>query len=93
MWKGWQRDPATTQYGPGTIALAIQLAWLFEDYVRGEEKFSEVRLVMDGLGLTEKGKRDLRWKVPTPAEVIDMPERKPAKPKRLLRAVDPVAAK
>lgn len=64
MWAGWRQDRATTQYGPGTIALAIQLAYLFEDYVRGNEKFSEVRLVMDGLGLTEKGKRDLRWRVP-----------------------------
>lgn len=63
MWAGWSRDPATTQYGPGTLALAVQLAYLFEDYVRGDEKFSEVRLVMDGLGLTEKGKRDLRWRV------------------------------
>ena len=68
MWSGWRQDRATTQYGPGTIALAIQLAYLFEDYVRGNEKFSEVRLVMDGLGLTEKGKRDLRWRVPSDEE-------------------------
>ena len=76
MWSGWRQDRATTQYGPGTIALAIQLAYLFEDYVRGNEKFSEVRLVMDGLGLTEKGKRDLRWRVPRDEEQSTAPRRR-----------------
>lgn len=76
MWSGWRQDRATTQYGPGTIALAIQLAYLFEDYVRGNEKFSEVRLVMDGLGLTEKGKRDLRWRVARDEEQGTIPRRR-----------------
>lgn len=62
-WKAWQQDPATTQYGPAAKAQALNLAYLFEGWVRGDEKWSEVRLTMDGLGLTEKGKRDLRWRV------------------------------
>lgn len=85
MWDGWRQDPATTQYGPGTIALAVQLAYLFEDYVRGNEKFSEVRLVMDGLGLTEKGKRDLRWRVSPDAEVVDLPRESAAERMEKLR--------
>lgn len=65
MWKAWRADPATGMYGPAEIAAVVELAWLFEAAVRGEEKQSEVRLRMDGLGLTPKGKRDLRWRPPS----------------------------
>lgn len=64
-WKAWREDPATGMYGPAELAAAIELAWLFEEAVRGKEKQSEVRLRMDGLGLTPKGKRDLRWRPPS----------------------------
>jgi hypothetical protein len=89
VWAAWRADPATSQYGPAEVAAAVELAWIFEAAVRGEERASEVRLRMDGLGLSAKGKRDLRWRSPT--------EQKPsAAPVRLaevrrLRAVDPAA--
>lgn len=42
----------------------MQLARLFEELERGELRLAaEVRLRMDGLGLTAKGKRDLRWRI------------------------------
>jgi hypothetical protein len=57
-----------------------------EAYVRGEEKAAEVRVRMDGLGLTPKGKRDLRWRV---AERQAEPERPKLAEVRRPRAVDP----
>lgn len=52
-------------YGPSEVAGAIDLLWLFEDNVREPKAAlaSEIRHRMDGLGLTPKGKRDLRWRV------------------------------
>lgn len=62
-WDAWRQDPATTQFGPAEIAAALELAYLMEAMIRGDEKAAEIRLRMDGLGLTAKGKRDLRWRV------------------------------
>lgn len=62
-WEAWARDPVTAQYGPAEIAAVIELAYVMEDYVRGIGMPNEVRLRMDGLGLSPKGKRDLRWRV------------------------------
>jgi hypothetical protein len=68
-WSSWRKDPATSQYGPAEIQSAIDLAYLYEEWARGDTKLSaEIRLRMDGLGLTAKGKRDLRWKMPEPDE-------------------------
>ena len=72
-WQLWRDDPATSQYSSAGIAQAINLLHLFEGWVQGDEKYSEVRLTMDGLGLTPKGKRDLRWRAPQ--ETTDEPER------------------
>jgi hypothetical protein len=72
-WSRWRSDPATTQYSPAAISQAINLLYLYEGWVRGDEKYSEVRLTMDGLGLTPKGKRDLRWRAPE--EVKEEPAR------------------
>jgi hypothetical protein len=42
----------------------------------------EIRLRMGGLGLTPKGKRNLRWRMAEPAKVLDHPtlSRRPASP-------------
>jgi hypothetical protein len=85
-WNAWRQDPATGQFGPAEIAAAVELAYVMEAHVRGEEKAAEVRLRMDGLGLTPKGKRDLRWRV---AEKPAEPERPKLAELRRLRAVDP----
>jgi hypothetical protein len=43
---------------------------------------------MDGLALTSKGKRNLRWRVAEPAEVVEHPARSSDARRRRLRAVD-----
>lgn len=63
-WESWKEDPATTQYGPADIQNAIDLAYLHHEFSQGEVKLApEIRLRLDGLGLSAKGKRDLRWRV------------------------------
>ena len=79
MYNAWRRDPVTSQYGPADIAAICELARWYDLL-----PFSEQRLRMDALGLTPKGKRDLRWR--TPAEVATIAEQKT--PVRKLRIVD-----
>jgi hypothetical protein len=89
-WAAWRDDPATTQYGPAEIMAAVELAYIHHSYCVGDEKASEVRLRMDGLGLTPKGKRDLRWRSPsesTTAAVENEPEGGKLAEVRRLRAV------
>jgi hypothetical protein len=66
-WTAWRQDPATTQYGPAEIAAAVELAWVMDDMVRSGQAtlVTAVQRRMDTLGLTAKGKRDLRWRPPT----------------------------
>jgi hypothetical protein len=78
-------------FGPAEVSACLELAFVMEDYVRGGgEKSSEVRLRMDALGLSAKGKRDLRWRSPSEASVVD--DAGPGRPKmaevRRLRAVE-----
>ena len=58
MWAAWRDDPVTGQYGPADLAAVAELARRFEDLAPNEQ-----RLRMDGLGLTPKGKRDLRFRL------------------------------
>ena len=86
-WDAWRKDPATTQFGPADIQLAIDAAYLYAEFARGRISVaSEIRQRLDSLGLSPKGKRDLRWRVGEPGEVIEMPRPEPKK--RRLRAVD-----
>jgi hypothetical protein len=62
LWEAWRSDPVTSQYGIADVAAVVELARQYDDLAPNEQ-----RLRMDGLGLTPKGKRDLRWR--TPAEV------------------------
>lgn len=84
-WAAWREDPATTQYGPADIQGAIELAYLYEQWVRKPSAIlaGEIRQRQDRLGLNPKGKRDLRWRVKEPAEVVEHPAAK----ERKLRAV------
>lgn len=84
-WEAWARDPATGQYGPAEVAAAVELAYVMEDFVRaGTRGANEVRLRMDGLGLTPKGKRDLRWRASTepPEDVRPTRSRTPSSKRR-----------
>lgn len=88
-WSRWRDDPATRQFGPAEIQGAIDALFLYEEMVCGSTKLApEVRLRLDGLGLTAKGKRDLRWKVPAPGEVVELkPTSSAHGGRRRLRAV------
>jgi hypothetical protein len=71
-WAAWQRDPVTVMYTPADVAYALDTIRLYD--VMTPSSASEVRLRMDSLGLTPKGKRDLRWRVlGTPEFAPDAP--------------------
>jgi hypothetical protein len=89
-WMAWRADPVTAQYGPADIQAAIDLAYVYEEWVRGRPVADEIRQRQDRLGLNPKGKRDLRWRLPQPAEVHQLDQARGsrgAKPRRL-RAVE-----
>ena len=60
-WEAWRRDPVSAQWTPSDVDYAIDTIYLHNAMT--EKSASEVRLRMDSLGLTPKGKRDLRWRV------------------------------
>lgn len=62
VWESWRSDPVTGQYSPADIEYALDTI-LLHAFMKPSSA-SEVRLRMDALGLTPKGKRDLRWRVP-----------------------------
>jgi hypothetical protein len=70
-WAAWRRDPATTMYGPAEMQLAVDLAYVYEQWVRDPTAAlaAEIRQRQDGLGLSPKGKQDRRWRVTTAPEV------------------------
>jgi hypothetical protein len=93
-WEAWRRDPATSQYTAADVRYALDTVYLIEHANRSSQAslHAEIRLRLDGLGLTAKGKRNLRWRVSPPGEVIDFPQTKPKsgrRRERLMRAVDP----
>lgn len=64
-WAAWSQDPVTSLYGPAEVQLAIDLAYLYEEWVRAPSSSmaGEIRQRQDGLGLSPKGKQDRRWMV------------------------------
>lgn len=64
---GWEcihRDAVSLCWEPADELLVRALIYLIDDLDRGKFAVAaEVRLRMDGLGLTQKGKRDMRWRV------------------------------
>lgn len=60
-WRAWWRDPAATQWTDADREAVWALAELMEAGLLTHA--SEIRLRSDGLGLTQKGKRDMRWRV------------------------------
>jgi hypothetical protein len=82
LWEAWRRDPATAMWSPADYAYALDTLVLHN--VMSARSANEVRLRMDGLGLTPKGKRALRWRM-LEAEVHDIaPPRRPADRRRRL---------
>jgi hypothetical protein len=80
LWEGWRHDGATTLWTPADFARAYDTIRL---HAAGE-KAAELRLREDSLGLSQKGKRDLRLRV---VDATPQAEQAPAEVRRL-RVVD-----
>lgn len=97
LYDAWRADPVTSTFGPSEVAAAVELARLHDEFESGgdpELKFqrvspSELRLRMDGLGLTLKGKRDLRVRLVSVSAEVET--ERPGAEVRRLRAVDPAS--
>ena len=74
-WVAWRSDPVTAQWSPADVSYALDTILLYE--VMTPSSASEVRLRMDGLGLTPKGKRDLRWRIGSSGDEGSRPARAP----------------
>ena len=75
-WAAWRADPVTAQYTSADISYALDAIMLYEAMTPSSA--NEVRLRMDGLGLTPKGKRDLRWRIQSDAEAAKPKARRSA---------------
>lgn len=64
-WDAWRADPATQMYGLAEIQLALDLAYVYQQWVQEPTAAlaAEIRQRQDGLGLSPKGKQDRRWRV------------------------------
>jgi hypothetical protein len=80
MWNAWRQDPITSQYGESDIASAVWLAEEFRDLPP-----AQCVSLMDKLGMTPYGKRNLRWR--TPNEVKTIKKQAEKAPVRHIRAV------
>jgi hypothetical protein len=79
-------SPADRGYALDTVSLV--------DLFAGNPRVTfaaEIRLRLDGLGLTPRGRRNLRWRTVDPAEIVEHPtsSQQTSARRRRLRAVDP----
>lgn len=91
-WLAWRADPVTALYGPADVQLAIDAAYLFEQWVRepSASLAGELRQLRDSLGLTPKGRQDRRWRYGPPATVLELDDARVQRATRhRLRAIDP----
>lgn len=65
-WQAWRADPVTALWSPADVDYALDTIMLHQSSFTS--KAAEIRLRMDALGLTPKGKRDLRWRPPAEQE-------------------------
>jgi hypothetical protein len=72
-WEAWRKDPVTSLYGPAEAQLALDLAYIYEQWVQEPTAAlaGEIRQRQDGLGLSPKGKQDRRWRVVADAPMVD----------------------
>lgn len=70
-WKSWWTDPASLMWSDADLEAVRLLAYLHHDWERKHQTSlaAELRLRSDALGLSQKGKRDHRWRI-----VDDEPE-------------------
>lgn len=81
-WALWWTDPAASQWTDAQEGEVVELLALTDEFWNGNTtRANEMRLRADGLGLTQKGKRDLRWRVVGDEPVATAPP-KPAAARR-----------
>lgn len=62
-WSCWWADGAASLWGPAEVELLETLVRAYDRFARGDlSVLSELRLRQDALGLTPKGKQQLRWR-------------------------------
>ena len=70
-WLAWWRDPASLTWGPADVEAVRQLAYLLDEMECGKLSLAgEIRLRTAELGLSQKGKRDLRLRVVSDPEEL-----------------------
>lgn len=63
-WDTWMRAWFASHWTPDDLPALHKVARLYDDHERGEHVGSEMRLLMDGYGITPKGQQDRRWVPP-----------------------------
>src|SRR5882672_3647542 len=63
LWNGWRADSLTSQYTAADVAYIFDLADQFDELAEATQTAR-----MDRLGLTPKGRRELRWRTQQEAE-------------------------
>ena len=74
-WKRWWRDGVATQWSDADFTALTRAIRLFNEWAMGGRRQgldSELRLTLDGLGLTPKGRLQLRWRYADDGE-LDAP--------------------
>ncbi len=77
-WDAWWNDPASTQWTEADVEAVHALAELMDDGL--VKHAGEIRLRTDALGLSQKGKRDMRWRIVEAEEEAE--PKKPVKSRR-----------
>jgi hypothetical protein len=81
LWDLWRADPVTSQWSPGDVGTALDLA---QEWAKCKP---EHRLrVLTYLGLNARGRRDLRWREPVEVQAAAQSQETEV---RRLRIVDP----
>jgi len=79
-------------WGPGDLQLVLMLLKMYHDWWETGTTTQQraIQITMDSLGLSTKGRRDLRWLLPgeAPSAPVLQIEDAPSKVRRI-RAVDP----
>jgi hypothetical protein len=91
-WAAWREDPVTATWSPADVAYARETVHLVDRLARNLTAglAAEVRLRLDGLGLTPKGRQALRLRIVSADELVQRPAPGGSSEarKRRLRVVD-----
>jgi hypothetical protein len=93
LWEAWRKDPATSRYTPADTAFALDTARIYQSLKPlNASAATMLQRRADALGLTPKGKRNLRWRVVEHNADATRPRAPRARKRRHLIAVDPPKA-